>query len=136
MACKNNRLVMKIKSGEEKGFNFTIKANAGFNDVNGNPVYNPVDLSDYVVEFQIKKYPYYSVQSIIEKIITLDEQEGIGWINNPTNGNFVVQITLEDLEKLVPEKDYYLIITLVTKDNRIIISGENDKSGIFRVCQS
>lgn len=139
MACRSNRLVMKIKSGEARGFTFTIKTNSGLNDINGNPEYNALDLTDYTVSFQIKKYPYYTVDPIIDKEITQLQDGTVGWIlyqSGENKGKFIVQITLEDLAKLVPEKDYYLILTLITGDQRIIISGEGDTSGIFRVCQS
>ena len=139
MACRSNRLVMKIKSGEARGFTFTIKTNSGLTDMNGNVIYNVLDLTDYTVSFQIKKYPYYTVDPIIDKEITLLQDGTVGWIleqSGDDKGKFIVQITLEDLTKLIPEKDYYLILTLITGDQRIIISGEGDTSGIFRVCQS
>lgn len=136
MACKNNRLVMKIKSGEARGFGFTIKTNTGRVDTSGQPIYRVLDLTNYTVEFQIKKYPYYTVEPIINKEITELQDGSTGWITDPRNGKFTVQITLDDLEKLIPEKDYYLIITLINGETRLIISGEGDKSGIFRVCQS
>jgi len=136
MACKNNRLAMKIKSGEARGFGFTIKTNTGRTDTSGNPIYQALNLTGYTIEFQIKKYPYYTVEPIINKEIT-DLQDGsVGWITDARNGKFTVQITLDDLSKLIPEKDYYLIITLINGDTRLIISGEGDKSGVFRVCQS
>jgi hypothetical protein len=136
MACKHKKLIMKIKSGETKGFNFTIKSNSGLLDTDGQPIYNPVDLSQYTIEFQIKKYPYFSVESIIEKTITTAEDNYNGWIYSPTTGQFSIQITQEDMDKLIPEKDYYVILTMVNGDIRTIISGQGDTSGIFRVCQS
>ena len=138
MACRSNRLVMKIKSGEARGFTFTIKTNTGLIQ-DGQPVYRVVDLTDYTVSFQIKKYPYFTVDPIIDKEITSLQDGTIGWIldqSGDDKGKFIVQITMDDMSKLTPEKDYYLILTLQTGDQRIIISGEGDTSGIFRVCQS
>ena len=138
MACRSNRLVMKIKSGEARGFTFTIKTNTGLVQ-DGKPVYRVVDLTDYTVSFQIKKYPYFTVDPIIDKEITFLQDGTIGWIldqSGDDKGKFIVQITMDDMAKLVPEKDYYLILTLQTGDQRIIISGEGDTSGVFRVCQS
>ncbi len=136
MACRSSKLIMKIKSGEARGFNFTIKTNTGMTDVSGNPIYEALDLTNYIVSFQIKKYPYATVEPIINKTITLVQDGAVGWINDPENGKFVVEITSNDLDKLVPEKDYYLILTLINGDTKVIISGEGDQSGIFRVCQS
>lgn len=136
MACKSNRLVMKIKSGEARSFGITVKTNTGTFNTKGEPIYRALDLTGYTVNFEIKKYPYFTVEPIISKQITNIEDGAIGWIYDPTNGKFSVQITMNDMEKLVPEKDYYLILTLVNGDTRLIISGEGDTSGIFRVCQS
>lgn len=138
MACRSNRLVMKIKSGEARGFTFTIKTNTGLIQ-DGQPVYRVVDLTDYTVSFQIKKYPYFTVDPIIDKEITSLQDGTKGWIldqSGDDKGKFIVQITMDDMSRLIPEKDYYLILTLQTGDQRIIISGEGDTSGIFRVCQS
>lgn len=136
MACRNKRLIMKIKSGEAKGFSFTIKSNSGLLDTDGQPIYNPVNLTEYTIEFQIKKYPYFTVPSILEKKITTTEDDYNGWIFSPETGQFSIQITLEDMEKLTPETDYYVILTMVNGDVRTIISGQGDTSGIFKVCQS
>lgn len=140
MVCQNNRLVIKIKSGEARGIGITIKTNSGTLDpLTNKPIYNALDLSPYTISFQIKKYPYFTVEPIIDKEITMVEDGTVGWILNQAGdnkGKFIVQITLEDLAKLTPEKDYYLILTLISGDTRTIISGENEKSGIFRVCKS
>lgn len=135
MACKNNRLVIKIKSGEAKDYGITVKVKSGI-DESGNLVYKPLNLTEYTVDFEIKLYPYFSVEPIIYKHITTLEDGSVGWITDPLNGKFKVQITLEDMQKLIPNKDYYLIVTLLNGEDRIIISGEGDTSGIFRVCQS
>lgn len=136
MACKSNRLVMKIKSGEARSFGVTVKTNTGTFNTKGEPIYRALDLTGYTVNFEIKKYPYYTVEPIINKEITELQDGSTGWITDPRNGKFTVQITLDDLAKLIPEKDYYLILTLVNGDTRLIVSGEGDTSGIFRVCQS
>lgn len=132
MAFKNNRLVMKIKSGEAKGVGFTIKGK-------DNNTYKPIDLTQYTVEFEIKNYPYFTVEPIIKKVLTLEQDSTVGWILEQVDdnvGRFIVQITLEDMAKLIPEKEYYLIITLVNGSTRVNISGEGEKSGVFIVCKS
>lgn len=129
MTCVHKRLVMKIKSGESRSFGFTIQSR-------DNKIYTPLDISGYTVEFEIKKYPYFTVDPIIKKKITETQDDINGWIYNPTQGKFTVAITLEDQEVLVPEKEYYVIITLINGTTRLIISGEGEHSGIFKVCKS
>lgn len=135
MVCSKNRLVMEVKSGEARGFGFTIKNKSEILQPDGT-YYTPMDLTNYTVQFQVKKYPYFSVQSIIDKIVTTEEDMENGWIYNPEGGQFKVELTLEDLNKLIPSQDYYVIITLLNGNQRIIISGEGDKSGILRFCKS
>ena len=133
MVCNKNRLVMEVKSGEARGFGFTIK----IKDVEGN--YNPMDLSEYNVNFEIKLYPYFSVDPLISKVLTLEQNSYTGQIEDQSGddkGKFTVEITQDDLEKLVPSQEYYVIITLVNGDTKIIISGEGNTSGIFRFCKS
>lgn len=130
MACTNNRLVVKIQSGEVRSFGFTIKAKNSLDE------YIPMDLTQYVVDFQIKEYPYDSVDPIIHKVLDLDEDSNNGWIYEPTGGKFEVVITLDDMDILIPGKEYNLVITLINGDTRIIISGEGDNVGVFMVCNS
>lgn len=130
MACTNNRLVVKIQSGETRSFGFTIKNKDSLDD------YVPMDLTQYEVIFQIKEYPYASVKPIIEKVLDLEEDTEQGYIYEPTEGRFQVVITLDDMDILIPGKEYYLVITLVNGDTRIIISGEGDNVGMFMVCNS
>ena len=135
MSCTNDRLVMEVKSGEARNFGFTIEQKYG-QDLSGNPVYVPMDLTDYTVNFEIKRYPYFSVEPLISKTITTADDEYNGSIYNATDGQFKVNITLADLETLVPSQEYYVIITLLNGDTRIIISGEGNTSGVFRFCKS
>ena len=136
MACYKNRLVIKIKSGEVRPVGFTIKSKKV---VLGNVEYIPVDLTNYSVDFEVKLYPYNSVEPIIKKSITTIQDSSTGWIYEQTGediGRFFVQITEEDMNKLIPEKEYSVIVTLINGTNRIIISGEGDSSGILEVCKS
>lgn len=135
MVCSNKRLVMEVKSGEARGFNFTIKTKSGLLNTDGTPQYIPMNLAEYTVEFDIKQYPYYSVKSLVSKVITTTYSAD-GEIYEPVGGKFRIQVTLDDLKKLVPSQDYYVIITLVNGNTRIIISGEGNTSGVFRFCKS
>lgn len=130
MTCAKNRLVVKIQSGEARSFGFTIKAKNSLDE------YVPMDLTQYIVDFQIKEYPYASVNPIINKEITLDEDTLNGWIYEPTLGKFKVEINQDDMDILIPGKEYYLVITLINGETRIIISGEGDNVGTFMVCNS
>lgn len=138
MACTNNRLVVKIQSGEARSFGFTIKTKTLTKQDDGT-YYIPMDLSDYIVDLQIKLYPYESVEPVIHKIITSEEDSLIGQIldqSGEDRGRFLVQINSDDMQILVPEKEYVLAIYLVNGDTRIMISGEGDNIGVFKVCNS
>lgn len=135
MACTNNKLVVKIQSGEVRSFGFTVKNKSELQQPDGS-YYTPMDLTEYLVDFQIKEYPYASVTPIIHKVLDLEEDSDNGWIYDPTKGKFEVVITLDDMDILIPGKEYNLVITLINGDTRIIISGEGDNVGIFMVCNS
>lgn len=123
MGCKE-RLLLEIKQGEDRNFGFTIKLGG-----------EPFDLTDYQVLFQVKRAPFYKLESLIEKLITTTEVREVGHIYNPIGGQFKVQLSLDDYIKL-PTGDYSLIITLLNGTNRIAIAGEGNASGVFRICYS
>lgn len=121
--CNNDRIEMIIKQGEQRSYVFNIT------DSNK----NPVDLSGTTIEVQIKTYPLYKVKSLIEIILDASPSEN-GYINDQENGQFTLTIT-EDQSGNLPPKEYYVIITMVRGDNRVIISGEGNLSGILKVCR-
>lgn len=141
MTCENNRIIIELQSGEVRNFSMTIQTKVGNTNT-----YKPLNLTEYTIEVDIKKYPYFSVDSIIHKDLTIEEPGLVDSYILPqvqstdpeqnTIGKFVLGISQEDLELLKPEGEYYLIITLVNGDTRIIISGEGDSSGILRFCNS
>lgn len=120
--CNNDRVVLIIKQGEQRSYNFTITDKTG----------NPVDLTGRVIQAEIKKYPLYKVDSL-QTILLTEESSPNGFITEPTEGKFTLTI-LEDQSSVLPPKDYYLIITMITGEEKIIISGEGDLSGILKVC--
>lgn len=141
MECCNNRLVIELQSGEIRNYGMTIETQVG-----NTGVYKPMNLSQYTIEVDIKKYPYASVESLIHKEL-IESEAGLydSYIlpqvssSNPdtdTIGKFVIGFTLDDISLLEPNKDYYIIITLVNGEQRIIISGEGDNVGILRLCNS
>lgn len=122
MLCNSNRLVVEVKQGEARSFGFTIKHNK-----------EPMDLTDYQVVVQVKKSPYFKVQSLIEKVVTAELGEA-GQIYDAEQGQFKITFTESDTTILPPD-DYYLIIFLENGPTKIIISGEGNKSGILRFCK-
>lgn len=121
--CNNDRIEMLIKQGEQRSYVFNITDKDK----------NPVDLSSSSIEVQIKTYPLYKVKSLYDIILDTNSSE-YGYINDPTNGQFTLTITEEISGNLSP-KEYYIIITMVTGENRIIISGEGQLSGVLVVCR-
>lgn len=121
--CNNDRIEMLIKQGEQRSYVFNITDKDK----------NPVDLSSSSIEVQIKTYPLYKVKSLYDIILDTNSSE-YGYINDPTNGQFTLTITEEISGNLSP-KEYYIIITMVTGENRVIISGEGQLSGVLVVCR-
>lgn len=119
--CNDDRIEVVIKQGEQRSYVFNITDREG----------NPVNLTGSTIEVQIKKYPLYKVKSIYEMVLDIASSEN-GYINNPEGGQFTLTITEEQSGNLNPD-EYYIIITLVTGDNRVIISGEGQQSGRFIV---
>lgn len=123
--CNQNRIEIVIKQGEQRNYNFTIKDNNGV----------PLDLTNYYILVEIKKYPLFKVNSLITKVIN-NISSIDGWIEEPTTGKFYMTITEENTTSLNPA-EYYLIITLISNDgtSKNILSGEGDKSGILKICR-
>lgn len=120
----SQRLLLEIKQGTSRTYGFTIKQGG-----------NPMDLTKYTVIFEVKPAPYYTVPDLIYKeLTTTSDDRVVGNIYNPTEGQFKVTFNIEDYIKL-PPNDYYLVVTLVEGTTRIIISGEGQASGIFRICK-
>lgn len=124
MTCDtDNRLVVEINQGVNRGYAFTIMADN-----------IPMNLTNYKVRFAVKIAPYYSLKSLIEKEISIDSDENtIGRITDPVNGKFQVQLTKEDTLKL-PPNDYALIMQLTDGEVVTNISGVGKQFGLFRVC--
>ena len=130
-----NRLVVKLQSGEVRSLGFTVKTRTTLLQEDGT-YFKPMDLTEYVVDFRIKLYPYDSVDAIVAKEITTEEDTTLGWIYAPAQGKFRVDFTQDDMDVLVPGKEYYLIIRLINGETKIIISGEGNNVGTLMVCNS
>lgn len=136
MSCNNGKhLVLEVNQGYPRGFGFTINQTHYTLDEDGNEiaVIEPLDLTGYTIEFRVKEAPYYNLKSLISKDITTTEDLTQGWISEPTEGKFQVQLTLEDTLKL-PPKDYALCVYIKNRDTFTNISGDGNKFAIFRVC--
>lgn len=120
--CNKDRVELLIKQGEQRSYIFNIT----------NADTTPLDLSGKEILVEIKKYPLYKVKPLIE--ITLSNiNNGNGYINDPTNGQFT--LTLTENESSLNPAEYYLIITMISGSEKIIISGEGDLSGILKICR-
>lgn len=134
MSCGNNRLIVEMKQGESRSFAFTLKNKTG-SYTNDKPDYEPYNLNDCIIEFDIKEYPFESVTPIIHKVLTTNDVSDSYILQPPENGKFVVNMLATDTIGLSPDKEYSLVITLVNGDTRIIISADDNNSGVFRFCK-
>ena len=121
--CNKDRIEILVKQGTSLSCNFTVYNKDG----------TPLLLNDYTISVQVKKYPLAKVNPIRAWEITTGASEG-GQITSVDEGKFRVTFTSELTTSLNPDT-YYLVIMQVNPDNRIIISGEGDKSGVLRICR-
>lgn len=128
-----NRLVMEVNQGCPRGFAFTL-LQSQINSESGETEQVPIDLTNYTVQFRVKAAPYYKLENLIQKdITTTSDSQTVGVITNPTDGEFQVQLTMEDTLKL-PPAEYALCIYLNNNGYMTNISGEGNRYAIFRVC--
>ena len=120
--CNNSRVVLVIKQGEQRSFIFNIKDKDG----------NPVDLVSKEILVEVKNYPLLKVKPIISILLT-NVDNGNGYINDQETGQFI--LTLTETESSLNPQEYYLIITMISGTERIIISGEGNSSGVLKVCR-
>lgn len=120
--CNNSRVVLVMKQGEQRSFIFNIKDKDG----------NPVDLVSREILVEIKNYPLLKVKPIISIELT-NVDNGNGYINDQEAGQFI--LTLTERESSLNPQEYYLIITMISGEERIIISGEGNQSGVLKICR-
>lgn len=129
---------LKVKQGEELNFGFTIKGQK-YDSVTEEYIYEPIDLTEYNVRFQVKRTPVLRAKPIIDKLIELPksppgiEPYAIGEIYDAENGKFYVHLTKEDTSFNTGE--YYLIISLVSLHNDDIVSSNCCNSAKFIICE-
>lgn len=77
---------------------FSVSINTMNDDESG---FEPLDLSNYSVRFSIMGSPVADGKVLIEKIITSNTDEDmVGIIDDPTNGQFIFTITAQDTNNI------------------------------------
>ena len=119
----SNKIILCVKQGEEFNRGFTIKVGD-----------EPLDLSTFTIKFQVKPVPLAKAPSIVDKTITTTSDDNtVGRINNPTEGQFFIHLLPEDTS--YGTGDYPLIITLESPHYKDIISSCCCSNAIYRICE-
>lgn len=127
----NEKLVVEVNQGCPRGYQFTINQRILNNDCEYN--ITPLNLTGLTINVQIKKAPYYKLPALIEKNINESSDADTGFIENASEGRFVLQINKEDSIKL-PPGEYSLLIQIIDQDTYTHLSGDGDNYAIYRVC--
>lgn len=118
-----DRLVMRVKQGEELNIGMTIRTGT-----------NPYNLNGYSIHFQVKRSPLEKATPIIDKVITIDSDlNKVGKITYPEQGEFIVHLTKEDTSS--PIDEYYLVISIVNDVEDNIISSPACSTAVFEICE-
>ena len=116
-------LRLPVKQGEEINVGFTIKQDGVV-----------MDLSAYTVHFQVKKAPLANMPAIVDKrITTVSDDNTIGRINIPQQGQFFVHLLSEDTS--YPVGEYSLIIALEQDGLVDIISSKCCNKAVYKICE-
>lgn len=116
-------LRLPVKQGEEINVGFTIKQDG-----------EVMDLSAYTVHFQVKKAPLVNMPAIVDKeITTVSDDNTIGRINIPQQGQFFVHLLPEDTS--YPVGEYSLIIALEQDGLVDIISSKCCNKAVYKICE-
>lgn len=122
-----NTLLLEVKQGENRSFGFTVTQNTSSGEV-------PLNLTNCSIDFEVRKTPYISVTPILTKNVSILENAD-GFIYNPTQGQFKINLYSTEID-LIPPEDYYISIYVNQDDDvRYSISGEGNMSGILRFCK-
>lgn len=128
-----NKLVLEVNQGCPRGFAFTLEQTQ-LNMETGEYETTPLDLTPYEIIMQVKMSPYMSIPALISKTISATSDETtMGKITNALDGQFQIQLTMEDTMKL-PPADYSLILYLVQDGIYTNIGADGNEYAIFRVC--
>lgn len=117
-----DRVVLKVKQGEELNIGFTIKQGG-----------QPFNLSSYNVLVQVKNNPTVKSKAIVDKVITtVSDEEEVGMITMPNFGQFTLHLNKEDTSH--PIGEYYLIIAIQNENEENIISSTNCTTAVYEIC--
>ena len=128
-----NKLVLEVNQGCPRGFAFTLEQRK-FNTETREYEITPLDLTLYDIVMQVKTSPFIAISPLISKTINLNSDETtVGKITNAVDGQFTLQVTMEDTLKL-PPANYSLILYLVQDGIYTNIGADGNDYAIFRVC--
>lgn len=128
-----NKLVLEVNQGCPRGFAFTLEQTKLNNETCEYETI-PLDLTPYDIVMQVKMSPFVAIPPLISKTINLNSDETkVGKITNAVDGQFTLQVTMEDTLKL-PPADYSLILYLVQNGIYTNIGADGNEYAIFRVC--
>lgn len=118
--------MIKIKIGEQKPLNYTVKIkNTGL----------PVNLVNSTIIFQLKENENQTDNFLLEKNITEDtDPTSIGQIFDAQNGKFSIFFNSEDTLNLDINRDYYYTIWRIFENTREVISASGMRVESFNVC--
>lgn len=117
-----DRVVLKVKQGEELNIGFTIKQGG-----------HPFNLSGYNVLVQVKNNPTVKSKAIVDKVITsVSDDNEVGVITIPNQGQFTLHLTKEDTS--FPIGEYYLVIAIQNDSEENIISSTNCTTAVYEIC--
>lgn len=85
----------KVIYGQRRGFGCSIEVNENAD------IFKPFDLSPYSIIFKVLGSSTANGEVLVEHIITQNsDEENVGVINDPTNGQFIFVVSEEDTYKL------------------------------------
>ena len=118
--------MIKIKIGEQKPINYTIKIKStGL----------PVNLVNSQIIFQLKEDENQTTGFLVEKTITeTSNPSHTGQIFDAANGKFTIFFNSEDTINLDINRDYYYTIWRVFQNTKEVISASGMKVEEFYVC--
>lgn len=117
-----DRVILKVKQGEELNISFTVKQ--------GN---DPFNLDGYNIIVEAKYSPTVKSKTLFRKVITTTtDSTNEGVILYPNLGEFVIHLNKEDTS--FPIGEYSLVIAVQNNFEENIISSSNCSSAVYEIC--
>lgn len=118
----SEKLIINVKQGEQISIEMKITSDG-----------EPVDLSNAIIEVQVKEAPYVELEPMFTKTITVNSDASTqGQITDPLNGVFNVRFNEDDTS--YPVNTYALVVFFDDGINKDIISSKSCNNGEYRVC--